>query len=153
MWLAQPQRPKLVSWCTPKATRMETTNEIGSAPNPATAPVVRVRNKHMPMKKRRGNKKRRLRIPKSPWGQFLFFFIVEFVSCLILVAATRAEAQANYFWTTICSTLWELQVFVCWLLMYEDKNARTWYSGAGMILGSTAGADAALFITKYLLGH
>lgn len=122
------------------------------APNPATAPVVRVRNKHMRLKKRRGRNKRRLRIPKSPWGQFGFFFGVEFVSCLILVAATRAEAQTSYPWTTICSFLWELQVFVTWLLMYEDKNARTWYSGAGMILGSTVGADMALLVTTHLPG-
>lgn len=121
---------------------------------PEPAPLVRVRNssKHMRLKKRRGKTKRRLRIPKSRLGQFGFFFTVELVSCAVLVAATRAEAQANYLWTTITSLLWETQVFATWLMMYEDKNARTWASGLGMILGSTAGADLALLVTKHLYG-
>lgn len=97
-------------------------------------------------------KSRKLRVPHTPWGQFWFFFVSEFISCVILVAATRAEAQANYFWTTVSSFLWETQVFVVWLVMYEDKNARSWWSGAGMILGATAGANAALFLTKLLYG-
>lgn len=118
------------------------------------APVVRVRNssKHIRLRKRRGKNEKKLRIPKSKWGQFTFFFLLELVSCGILVAATRAEAQGNFFWTTITSLLWETQVFVTWLMMYEDKNARTWFSGAGMILGSTCGADLALLITKHLYG-
>ena len=65
------------------------------------APLVRVRNssRHMPLKKRRGRgKKKKVRIPKTPQGQFLFFFFLELMSCAILVAATRAEAQGNYFW-------------------------------------------------------
>lgn len=122
---------------------------------PEPAPVVRVRNssKHMRLKKQRGRgKRKRLKIPKTPWGQFGFFFALELVSCAILVAATRAEAQGNYLWTTVMSLLWETQVFGTWLLMYEDKNARTLFSGAGMILGATAGADLALFITKHLYG-
>lgn len=119
--------------------------------SPPNTPVMR--NKRMRLKKRRGKAQRRFRIPKSRWGQFTFFFLIEFLSCLILVADTRAEAQANYFWTTICSLFWESQIFLTWLMMYEDKNARTWFSGAGMILGATAGADAALWITKLLLGH
>jgi hypothetical protein len=134
---------------------MATDLELTVSPaGPEPAPVVRVRNssKHLRLKKRRGKGKRRLHIPKSPWGQFGFFFAIELISCAILVAATRAEAQANYLWTTITSLLWETQVFATWLLMYEDKNARTWYSGFGMILGSTAGADLALLITKHLYG-
>jgi uncharacterized membrane protein YfcA len=123
----------------------------GNAPPPA--PVVRVRNKHKKLKKRRGTVRNRLRIPKTGSGQFLFFFFVEFLSCLVLVMATRAEAQANFLWTTISSFIWELQVFVTWLLMYEDKNARTWYSGAGMILGSTLGADFALWLSIHLYGR
>lgn len=51
------------------------------------------------------------------------------------------------------SLLWESQVFVLWLVMYEDRNARTWPSGLGMILGSTAGADFALWLTLHLFGR
>lgn len=122
---------------------------------PATGvPLVRVRNssKHIRLRKRRGKSSKKFRLPKTPWGQFLFFFFIELVSCGILVAATRAEAQANFLWTTITSLLWETQVFITWLMMYEDRNARTWFSGAGMILGSTVGADLALLITKHLYG-
>lgn len=133
---------------------MEPVLQPGSnAPNPATAPVVRKRNQHMPLKKRRGRaRKNQLRIPKTGWGQFAFFFVAELLSSAILVAATRAEAQANYGWTAVTSFLWELQVFVTWLLMYEDKSARTKASGAGMILGSTVGALLALYITTHLYG-
>lgn len=94
-----------------------------------------------------------VKVPTSRLGQFFFFFLVEFVSCLVLVAATRAEAQANFAWTTGLSLLWESQVFVLWLVMYEDRNARTWPSGLGMILGSTAGADFALWLTLHLFGR
>jgi hypothetical protein len=93
-----------------------------------------------------------MKAPESPWGQFGFFFIAEFFSCLVIVANTRAFTLADYGWTAITEAVWGAQTFILWKLMFDDERCRTWAAGAGMVLGSVAGAELSIFITKRLFG-
>jgi hypothetical protein len=94
-----------------------------------------------------------MKAPANRLGQFLFFFLVEFISTLIIVANERAFVQGSYGWTAATELLWGAQSFVMWKLMIDDTNGRSWSSGAGMVIGATAGAEISILLTKILYGR
>lgn len=93
-----------------------------------------------------------LKAPKTWWGQFLLFFVTEFISFFILVANTRATAQGSYLWSAVTDTLFSAQGFVMFKFMADDINARTWWSGLGCTLGGTFGSLLSIWATKHLYG-
>ncbi len=94
-----------------------------------------------------------LTAPKTWYGQFLLMFITEFISFFIIVANTRAFTQGNYFWTAATDTLFSAQGFVMFKLMIDQKEARSWWSGAGCTLGGTCGSLFSIWVTKHLYGN
>jgi hypothetical protein len=93
-----------------------------------------------------------MKAPQSKIGQFWFAFGTQFVSYFIIVANTRALAQASYLWTAVTDTLFTAQSFAVAKFMIDNKECRTWYAGLGMTIGGTVGSLFAIFITKHLYG-
>jgi hypothetical protein len=93
-----------------------------------------------------------VKAPVTALGQFLFFGAVEFVSFGVLCASTRAMAAGLVGWTAITSFFFSGQSFVVWKMMVDDTNARTWWAGAGMVIGGVAGDVLSVILTKHLFG-
>lgn len=91
-----------------------------------------------------------MKAPTSRLGQFSLGFVVELISFFIIVANTRAYTHGNYGWTIITDTLFSMQSFCMAKLMMDDKNARTWWMGAGYTVGGTLGSCLAIFVTSRL---
>ena len=93
-----------------------------------------------------------MKVPQTRLGQFLFFFLMEFISFFIICASTRAQAKGSYPWTGITSILFSAQTFVLLKMSIDDAAARTWWAGAGTVLGGCAGDLASLWATIHLFG-
>jgi len=91
-----------------------------------------------------------MKVPKSRTGQFAFFFLMEFISFFIICASTRAQAKGSYAWTGVTSILFSLQAFLLAKMMVEDASARTWWAGAGSIVGGCVGDLASVWATMHL---
>jgi hypothetical protein len=94
-----------------------------------------------------------LKAPKSRWGQFWLMFVTECICFFVIVANTRAYTQGNYFWTAVTDTIFSAQGFVMGKLMMDDKEARSWASGAGCTIGGTCGSLLSIWVTKHLFGQ
>jgi hypothetical protein len=96
--------------------------------------------------------KRFVKVPQSKVGQFVFAFVVEFISFFIIVANTRALAQGSYLWTGVTDFGFGIQAFAIGKLMIDNKECRTWAFGLGSTAGGTCGSLFSIFITKHLYG-
>jgi hypothetical protein len=91
-------------------------------------------------------------IPRSRFGQFLFFAIENFICFFVLVANTRAFTQGSYFWTAITDTMFSLQGALVAKFTIEDKDGRSWAAIAGTTIGGTLGSLTSIWCTKHLYG-
>ena len=84
------------------------------------------------------------------------FFIIaglDFVSALIIVAATRAYVKGSYRQTAIWEIVFVTQWFKQRNIGIEDEAARNWRFGyPAYLLGSVLGTLAGLWISQTLLG-
>lgn len=93
-----------------------------------------------------------MKVPASHAGQFVFFALLEAFSFFIICACTRAQALGLYGWTAVTSAVFSLQSFAVAKVMMEDSNARSWWAGAGMVVGGVVGDVLSVWITKHLFG-
>ena len=90
--------------------------------------------------------------PKSRLGQFFFFGACEFISYFIIVANTRAFTAGSYKWAAITDMAFTAQGFALGVIMIDDPDSRTFWSGAGCVVGGCAGTLASMWVTKHFYG-
>lgn len=90
--------------------------------------------------------------PKSWYGQFFFFAACEFICYFIIVANTRAFTAGSYKWTAITDMAFTSQQFALGVVMIDDKDSRTFWSGLGCVLGGCAGSLLSIWVTKHFYG-
>lgn len=78
--------------------------------------------------------------------------MAELISYFIIVANTRAFTQGLYFWTAITDAFFSAQQFILAKAMIDSKDARSFSSGLGCVLGGTSGSLLAIWVTKTLYG-
>ncbi len=91
-------------------------------------------------------------IPKSKLGQFVYFFLSEFICFFIIVANTRAVALANYLGAAASDLAFGLQAWFMMKMTVENKDARSFAGGCGSTLGGTLGTLISIYATKHLFG-
>lgn len=93
-----------------------------------------------------------IKVPVTKLGQFLFFFVSEFICFFIIVANTRAVALANYFGAAATDIAFGFQAWAMLKLTVENKDARTFTGGCGSTLGGTCGTLLSIWATKHFFG-
>jgi hypothetical protein len=96
---------------------------------------------------------RKLTIPTSPAGQFLFFGATELFTFFIITANFRAIAIGSYWWAGITDYLTVLVNFTVGKLMMDDAKNRSWWVGLGFATGGTIGTLLSIWVTKHLYGR
>ena len=87
---------------------------------------------------------------------FLFWKItaLEFLSALIIVAATRAYVIGSYRWTTITEVAFVTQWFYGHNISFDSPASRSWKLGyPAYLLGAVAGTLLGLFGSLHILGR
>jgi hypothetical protein len=83
--------------------------------------------------------------------KFLLIAALDFISAVIIVAATRAYVAANYHQTAIWEVVFVTQWFKSRNMGVEDADARSWRFGyPANLLGSVLGTLAGLWISVHL---
>ena len=93
-----------------------------------------------------------LNVPKTAFGQFVFFFIAELICFFVIVANMRAVALANYLGAAATDLLFGLQAWGMMKLTVEHQEARTFAGGLGTTLGGVCGTLLSIWTTKHVFG-
>lgn len=93
---------------------------------------------------------KKLKVPTTAAGQFLFFAAIELVACFILVWNTRAISKGSYPGTGVSEFIFSFNAFTVFKLLLDDPNGRSWASGFGGATGAAVGALLSLYLTKML---
>ena len=91
-------------------------------------------------------------VPKTRAGQFVFFFVSEFICFFIIVADTRAIALGSYLGATVTNIAFGMQAWLVRKLTIEDAGARSLAAGLGSTIGGTLGTLLSILITKRIYG-
>ena len=91
-------------------------------------------------------------VPQTRSGQFLFFFVSEFICFFIIVADTRAIALGSYLGATFTNLAFGMQAWLVQKLVVENKEARSIYAGLGSTIGGTCGTLLSILTTKHIYG-
>jgi hypothetical protein len=80
--------------------------------------------------------------------------LLEFVSALIIVAATRAYVIGSYKWTAVTEVVFVTQWFWSRNLSFDEPAARSWKVGyPAYMVGAVAGTLLGLFVSLRVLGQ
>jgi hypothetical protein len=98
----------------------------------------------------------KFKAPKTNFGRFWFYYLIQFVSYAILVANGRAYMLGSYFWTAVTDTLFATMNFVVARVIYKDmKDSNDQLHGWSLlayVVGGTSGSLFAIWVTKHLYG-
>lgn len=83
---------------------------------------------------------------------FWFWFWVEFISFMLVVANGRAYVQGNYGWTIATDMIIQLQIFIIGKKFIADAERLGFWACAGSVLGGGLGSCFAIFVTKMVYG-
>jgi len=93
-----------------------------------------------------------LNVPETKLGQFMFFFVSEFICFFIIVADTRAIALGSYLGATVTNVAFGMQAWLVRKLTVEHEGARSLSSGLGSTIGGTLGTLLSIYFTRILYG-
>lgn len=96
---------------------------------------------------------RALNVPETKLGQFVFFFVSEFVCFFIIVADTRAIAIGSYLGATVTNVAFGMQAWLVRKLTVEHEGARSLSAGLGSTIGGTIGTLISIWATKQFYGR
>jgi hypothetical protein len=87
-----------------------------------------------------------MRMPKTNSGQFWLMFAAQFLSYFLITADTLAITHQRYLTSGLVNGLISLETFLLSKLGVEHKEARTWWSGIGLVIGGILGAWASMWL-------
>lgn len=88
----------------------------------------------------------------SPLKTFCIAAGTDFIASFVIVINTRAFTKGLYFWTAVTEAFFTTQSFYVSKWMVEAKDARGTAAYLGFLVGSTAGALLAIWLTKHIYG-
>jgi hypothetical protein len=88
------------------------------------------------------------------WKLFLKIAALDFLSAVIIVAATRAYVMKSYRWTAILEMAFVTQWFKSRNISFDDVESRKWNFGyPAYLLGSVSGTLFGLWLSIHILGE
>jgi len=88
------------------------------------------------------------------WKLFLKIAALDFLSAVIIVAATRAYVMKSYRWTAILEVAFVTQWFKSRNISFDDVESRKWRFGyPAYLLGSVGGTLFGLWLSIHILGE
>jgi hypothetical protein len=87
------------------------------------------------------------------WRLFARIAALEFLSALLIVAATRAYVLGSYRFTAFIEVAFITQWFYARGISFDDAQSRSWKLGyPAYLLGAVAGTLIGLFLSKKIAG-
>lgn len=95
----------------------------------------------------------RVRVPKTPGGQFVYGFCDQFLYYFIVCANFRAVAIGLKCATASTDVLITVQAFISKKIAIDKEEARSWWVGAGEAVGGGLGSILSIYVTQKLFGR
>lgn len=94
-----------------------------------------------------------LKVPTTPLGQFVYGFCDQFLYFFIVCANFRAVAIGLKLATASTDVLITAQAFVSKKLAIDKEEMRTWWVGAGEMVGGGLGSILSIWVTQKIFGR